>query len=119
MADSVHIAGLSAHKIAGPLLIIKAEVLLQKLAVYLVSHVIECSLGRSLKDNLIEKTQDTGKQGGADQKRQELWQQTVIASLDDIIHNNAGNVRIDDGEGRDNGSQEQPQDHQSTVLLQK
>ena len=65
MADSVHIAGLSAHKIAGPLLIIKAEVLLQKLAVYLVSHVIECSLGRSLKDNLIEKTQDTGKQGGA------------------------------------------------------
>ena len=119
MPDGFHISCLAAHQVAGTLPVIEGKILLQKLAVYGAAHIIQNALGSRLEDQLIQETQHTVQQCNRQQTYNQLWQQIIIAGLDDIIHNNAGNIRIDNGQRRDDSGQEQAQNHQVSVTLQK
>ena len=60
--DGVHVSRLAAHQVAGALLIIKVEVLLQQLPVHGAAHVVEDALGGRLEHELVQEAQDAVEQ---------------------------------------------------------
>ena len=44
MTDRIHVSCLTAHEITGTVLIIKCKILLQELAVHLITHTVQYSL---------------------------------------------------------------------------
>ncbi len=117
--DGVHVSRLAAHQVAGALLIVKVEVLLQQLLVHGAAHVVEDALGGGLEHELVQEAQDAVEQRDPHQACDQLGQQVVVPCLDDLVHHDARYVGVDDGQGRDDRGQEQAADHQFLVLPQE
>lgn len=97
MPYGVHVTGLTAQQVAGPLLIVEVEVLLQELAVDRVAHGIQHILRAGLKDNLRPVAQRSAQDRDDDQQRDQLRQQVIVSASDHVVDNRAGDDRLYDG----------------------
>ena len=119
MTDCIHIAGLTAHQISGAVLIIESKILLQQLAIHLVAHAVQDALGAHLKKNLRKETAKSLHNDRSEQKGDQIRQHPGLSSIDDIIDDHTGNIRVDQRcYGEDRHKHKSPE-HLPLVLPQK
>ena len=106
MPDGVHVPGLAAHQIPGLFPAEKGKVLHQKPAEKTVPHIIEYALGAGFEDDLMGKAQNPPYQGHRKQGEDQPGEKGQIPSLNHIIHNESGNVRVYDGQNCDHSGHE-------------
>ena len=115
MPDCVHISGLAAHQIPRPVAVVKGKIFLQQFAVHRVTHAVKHPLRTGFKHHLCGITKDRTHRRNADQFRQKV----VRASLNHIINDHSGNVRIYN-RACDNDRHQHESDHdRQPVFFQK
>ena len=109
MPDGIHVARLAAHQVAGAVAVVEGEILQQKLAVYRVPHFIKDALRADLEIIGDEEAKHASRCGDEQQDPHQHGQLLILPAADHVVHHMAADHRVDDGESRKKGDQNQTQ----------
>ena len=119
MPDCVHISGLAAHQIPRPVAVVKGKIFLQQFAVHRVTHAVKHPLRTGFKHHLCGITKDRTHCRHCEHNADQFRQKVVRASLNHIINDHSGNVRIYN-RACDNDRHQHESDHdRQPVFFQK